>query len=76
MNPTTSSPDVSIVLPVFNERGHIEDEIQRIRTSMDASRYSYEIIVIDDGSSDGSGDLLREIEGIHLIQFAKNRGSG
>jgi glycosyltransferase involved in cell wall biosynthesis len=64
------------VLPVYNERGHIEDELQRIRTSMDASQYSYEIIVIDDGSSDGSGDLLREIDGIRLIQFAKNRGSG
>ena len=76
MNPTTPTPDVSIVLPVYNERGHIEAEIRRIRTSMDASRYSYEIIVIDDGSTDGSGDLLREIDGIRLIQFAQNRGSG
>lgn len=76
MNTTIPTPDVSIVLPLYNEKGHIEDEIQRIRTSMDASEYSYEIIVIDDGSTDGSGELLQQIDGIHLIQFAQNRGSG
>lgn len=69
-------PDVSIVLPVYNERGHLRQEIDRIRAAMDASEFSYEIIVIDDGSSDGSGDALREIEGIRLIQFLTNRGSG
>jgi len=43
---------------------------------MDASRFSYEIIVIDDGSDDGSGQALRAIDGIRLIQFGTNRGSG
>ncbi len=70
------APDVSIVLPVYNERGHLRQEIDRIRTAMDASEFSYEIIVIDDGSNDGSGDALREVEGIRLIQFLTNRGSG
>jgi len=80
--PTVSSPteadelDVSIVLPVFNERGHLHEEIDRIRAAMDAAEFSYEIIVIDDGSDDGSGEALREIEGIRLIQFLTNRGSG
>ena len=68
--------DVSIVLPVYNEKGHLHEEIDRIRKAMDASEFSYEIIVIDDGSNDGSGDALREIEGIRLIQFLTNRGSG
>lgn len=68
--------DVSIVLPVYNEKGHLGTEIDRIRAAMDASRFSYEIIVIDDGSNDGSGEALRQIEGIRLIQFATNRGSG
>lgn len=68
--------DVSIVLPVYNEKGHLGTEIDRIRAAMDASSYSYEIIVVDDGSNDGSGDALRQIEGIRLIQFATNRGSG
>ncbi len=68
--------DVSIVLPIYNEKGHLRQEIDRIRAAMDASEHSYEIIVIDDGSNDGSGDALREVEGICLIQFLTNRGSG
>lgn len=68
--------DVSIVLPVYNEKGHLHEEISRIRAAMDASEFSYEIIVIDDGSNDGSGEALREVEGIRLIQFLTNRGSG
>jgi len=68
--------DVTIVLPVYNEVGHLQDEIDRIRKSMDNSEYSYEVLVVDDGSTDGSGDRLREIDEIRLMQFATNRGSG
>jgi glycosyltransferase involved in cell wall biosynthesis len=68
--------DVSVVLPVYNEKGHLRAEIDRVRTCLENSEYSFEIIVVDDGSNDGSGDALREIEGIRLIQFAQNRGSG
>jgi len=68
--------DVSIVLPVYNEKGHLREEIDRIRAAMDRSEFSYEIIVIDDGSDDGSGDQLRTVPGIRLIQFSQNRGSG
>lgn len=74
--PTPSDLDVSVVLPIFNERGHLEQEIKRIRAALDDSSYSYEIIAVDDGSTDGSADLLAGIEGITLIRSAKNRGSG
>jgi glycosyltransferase involved in cell wall biosynthesis len=77
MMPLSADPvDVSVVLPIYNERGHLGAEISRIRAALEASPYSFEIIVIDDGSDDGSGEELRAIEGIHLIQFARNRGSG
>jgi glycosyltransferase involved in cell wall biosynthesis len=68
--------DVSVVLPVFNERGHLLAEIDRIRDALEGSSYSYEIIVVDDGSTDGSGDRLRSLDGIRLISFPRNRGSG
>jgi glycosyltransferase involved in cell wall biosynthesis len=68
--------DVSVVLPVYNERGHLVEEIARIRAGLDASAYRYEIIVVDDGSSDGSVEQLRTMEGIRLIRFAQNRGTG
>jgi glycosyltransferase involved in cell wall biosynthesis len=68
--------DVSVVLPVYNEKGHLRNEIDRIRSSLESSPYSFEIIVVDDGSDDGSGEELRLIEGIRLMQFATNRGTG
>ena len=58
---TSSSPpelDVSIVLPVFNESDNIDDELERIHKSMDASSLTYEVIVVDDGSSDDSAERL------------------
>ena len=42
--------DVSVVLPVYNEKGHLRQEIDRIRAALEASPYTYEIIVVDDGS--------------------------
>jgi glycosyltransferase involved in cell wall biosynthesis len=68
--------DVSVVLPVYNERGHLLAEIDRIRHALEGSSYSYEIVVVDDGSTDGSGDRLRALDGIRLISFPRNRGSG
>ncbi len=68
--------DVTVVLPVYNESGHLEKEIFRVREAMEASRYSYEILVVDDGSTDGSAEILRGIDGIRLLQFVHNRGSG
>jgi glycosyltransferase involved in cell wall biosynthesis len=68
--------DVTVVLPVFNEAGHVIAEIDRISAALDASPYSYEILVVDDGSTDGSTEKLVGLEGIRLIRFAKNRGSG
>jgi polyisoprenyl-phosphate glycosyltransferase len=68
-------PDVSIVLPVYNEREHLIAELDRVEQAMRASRYAYEIIVVDDGSSDGSVELLRD-RAVRVIRFERNRGSG
>jgi polyisoprenyl-phosphate glycosyltransferase len=68
--------DVSVVLPVYNERGHLREEIDRIRRTLTASPYTFEIIVVDDGSDDGSETELPAIEGIRLIRHNHNRGAG
>jgi len=76
---TTYAPDecdVSVVLPIYNEKGHLRAEIDRIREALEASRYSYELIVVDDGSNDGSETELSRIEGITLITHRRNQGSG
>jgi len=68
--------DVSVVLPVYNEVGHLAQEVKRIRNALEASGRTFEIIVVDDGSDDGSGEALEDIDGIRLIRFRTNRGAG
>lgn len=66
--------DVSVILPVYNEADHLEQEVKRIREALDGSEFSYEIIVVDDGSTDGSGEVADRIEGIKTLKFLTNRG--
>lgn len=68
--------DVSVVLPIYNEKGHLRAEIDRIRAALEKSRYSFELIVVDDGSNDGSEKELPGIPGITLITHRRNQGSG
>jgi glycosyltransferase involved in cell wall biosynthesis len=68
--------EVSIILPVYNEAEHLEQEVTRIRAAMDASSYTYEIIVVDDGSTDNSAEVASRIPGVRFIHFLQNRGSG
>lgn len=74
------SVDISVVLPVFNETGHIEQEVTRICESLDSSRYSYEVVMIDDGSTDDSPTKLAKIaetnDAVRLISLTQNKGSG
>jgi polyisoprenyl-phosphate glycosyltransferase len=71
-----AEPDVSVVLPVYNEATHLAAEIDRVRAGLDQSPFSYEIIVVDDGSTDGSTDQLRQMQGIKLVVLPENRGTG
>ena len=68
--------DVTIVLPAYNEVGHVGQEVDRITAAMKASPYSFEILVIDDGSTDGTGDAVAGREHVRLMRFRTNRGSG
>ena len=71
-----SPVDVSIVLPVFNEAGHLLTELGRIRAAMDASPYTYEVLVVEDGSTDGGVEDLPDLDRVRLISFPHNRGTG
>lgn len=71
-----SELDVTVVLPVYNEAGHLLDEVDRVKRGLESSPYTYEIIAIDDGSTDGSAELLLQIPDIRVIRFSENHGSG
>jgi polyisoprenyl-phosphate glycosyltransferase len=74
--PEESAPEVSVVLPCYNERNHVEQEIKRIRAALEAAGMSYELICVDDGSTDGTRDVLTSIPAIRTILFPRNQGSG
>lgn len=81
MNPPSAPSDVevSVVLPVHNEVGHIEAEVERIRTALDASGKTYELVAVDDASTDGSAQVLarlHEAGHVRVITNKVNRGSG
>ncbi|HKE52261.1 MAG TPA: glycosyltransferase family 2 protein [Actinomycetes bacterium] len=80
--PTAAQPTpyVSIILPCYNEQDHVVLEIERISAAMDPSGFSYELIVIDDASTDAT---LERVQGIadkypalKLIPFRRNGGAG
>ncbi|GIW47743.1 MAG: hypothetical protein KatS3mg078_1620 [Deltaproteobacteria bacterium] len=66
---------VSIVIPAYNEEKAIGEDIERIKKAMDQTDYRYEILVVDDGSSDETSRIAGE-HGARVIRHDENRGSG
>jgi dolichol-phosphate mannosyltransferase len=65
-----SVPGTLIAIPVFNERKYVEHVLSRVKTFHD------DILLVDDGSTDGTGDYLAGRSDIHLIRHPENRGYG
>lgn len=75
-----NSLDVTVVLPCYNEQEHVLDELKRIAGALDASGLSYELLVIDDKSTDNTLEVLQEalpqFPRMRLMPFRRNGGSG
>ena len=73
-------PYVTVVLPCFNEQDHVLLELERISAALDASGYSYELLAIDDKSTDNTLEVLRGAQQrfphMRLMPFRRNGGSG
>ena len=65
-------PFVSIVVPAYNEASTIEELLRRLS----AVPFRSEIIVVDDGSTDGTGDLAAAVDGVQVIRRPRNAGKG
>jgi len=74
-----SSPAISVVIPLLDERENIEPLYQALRETMEGLGKRYEIIFVDDGSTDGSYEILNGLhlqspENTRVVQFRRNFG--
>lgn len=68
---------LSVVIPCYNERARIGGTLTQFRAYLDAQSYASEVIVVDDGSTDGTAGYVREhFPGLHVIDYRPNRGKG
>jgi glycosyltransferase involved in cell wall biosynthesis len=71
--------DLSIVVPLLNEKENLAPLTDTITAALDKGGLSYEIIFIDDGSTDGSFETLRDLHGkyptrVRVFRFSRNYG--
>ena len=74
----TTQPIYSIVAPVYNEAGNIKPFYDEVKKAMDSTGESWELLMVNDGSQDGSLELMLELgeadECVKVINFARNFG--
>ncbi len=73
-------PSVSVIVPAYNEGGHLDHSLHQIWSHLQAAPYTWELIVVDDGSDDSTGSIARrfgnEHENVRLVEHVANLGLG
>src|SRR5262249_47039369 len=65
---------VSIVIAVFNERDNLSSLVDEVKIVCDGAGFEREIIIVDDGSTDGSLELAATLPDVTVIRFRRNFG--
>jgi dolichol-phosphate mannosyltransferase len=69
---------LSIIVPIFNEEENISAFISSLQEVLEQLSHPYEVIIVDDGSTDGGGELLRSLalqdERFKIVEFSRNFG--
>lgn len=72
------TPDLSVVFPVYNEEENVPILLDEIARALDGKGWTYEMVAVDDGSSDRSLEVLRSLKSkyptLRVITFVKNSG--
>ncbi len=75
-----ASPQLSIVIPAYNESARIEATLERVMACVETQRWDAEVLVVDDGSRDATPEIIqrwmRRYPQLHLIKNDGNRGKG
>jgi glycosyltransferase involved in cell wall biosynthesis len=67
--------NLSVIIPVYNEKNTIRELVRRVQ----AMKLAYEIVIVDDGSKDGTREILAGLDGkdaVRVILHEKNQGKG
>lgn len=67
--------NLSVIIPVYNEANNVQETIRRVQ----ATKLAKEIIVVDDGSQDGTREILKKLDGkrkVRVILHERNQGKG
>ena len=77
---TNSAPEVSVVIPSFNEEADLARNVRALVAALDGWDCNWELILVDDGSTDGTAQAQRELAGeyenVHSVSYTANRGRG
>lgn len=72
--------DLSIIIPAFNEEGRLAESLKRIREYLTRRAMTFEVLVVDDGSTDGTAKIVERARDafpeLRLISNSANRGKG
>jgi glycosyltransferase involved in cell wall biosynthesis len=67
-------PKLSIIVPVYNEEQNVARLYEKVLAVCNENSYDYELIFIDDGSTDRTGEEIKKLSGAKYIRFRKNFG--
>jgi dolichyl-phosphate beta-glucosyltransferase len=80
MSSQIKAPRLSVIIPAYNESRRLPATLQALEAYLSHQNYGYEVIVVDDGSLDGTGVVVSDWESQHpntaLIQYYQNQGKG
>jgi glycosyltransferase involved in cell wall biosynthesis len=68
-------PVIAVIIPAYNEEGAVRTTVQDVRRALDGAEVSHEIIVVDDGSRDGTV-AEAQASGARVVSFEENEGYG
>jgi dolichyl-phosphate beta-glucosyltransferase len=73
-----TAPALSVVIPAYNEKSRLPATLATIAPYLRAAHPDHEIVVVDDGSTDGTADVARaaQLPSLSVIGYAPNRGKG
>jgi glycosyltransferase involved in cell wall biosynthesis len=67
---------VSVIVPAYNEEEALPGDLEVIIKTMEASRWGWELIVVDDGSKDRTAEIAAGFDKVKLLKHRENRGGG